>query len=163
MTFERGGQGHRVLPAQGALPAGVLLDLHDHKTTTRRRGGRRVVLLRHPRQVRAAAAEGELLEWAVVHGINSYGTPRGPVLGGPLPGGQQVVLEIDLQGARQVKENLPEARLIFLAPPSWDELEPTQGAWHGGRGHAGPQARHGQGRVAGHGRGGPRHRQRAPR
>ena len=67
------------------------------------------------------AAEGELLEWAVVHGTNSYGTPRGPVLDA-LARGQQVVLEIDLQGARQVKENLPEARLIFLAPPSWDEL-----------------------------------------
>lgn len=65
--------------------------------------------------------EGEFLEWAVVHGTNFYGTPRGPVLDA-LAREQQVVLEIDLQGARQVKKNLPEAQLVFLTPPSWDEL-----------------------------------------
>lgn len=64
---------------------------------------------------------GELLEWAVVHGTNYYGTPRGPVLEA-VESGRPVVLEIDLQGARQVKENLPAARLVFLTPPSWDEL-----------------------------------------
>ncbi len=65
--------------------------------------------------------EGQFLEWAVVHGTNYYGTPRGPVLDA-LSQGHQVILEIDLQGARQVKRNLPEARLVFLTPPSWDEL-----------------------------------------
>lgn len=65
--------------------------------------------------------EGQFLEWAVVHGTNYYGTPRGPVLDA-LAQGHQVILEIDLQGARQVKRNLPEARLVFLTPPSWDEL-----------------------------------------
>lgn len=65
--------------------------------------------------------EGEFLEWAVVHGTNFYGTPRGPVLEA-LNDNHQVVLEIDLQGARQVKRNLPEAQLVFLTPPSWDEL-----------------------------------------
>ena len=65
--------------------------------------------------------EGEFLEWAVVHGTNFYGTPRQPVLDA-LEQGRQVVLEIDLQGARQVKMNLPEARLVFLTPPSWEEL-----------------------------------------
>lgn len=64
---------------------------------------------------------GELLEWAVVHGTNYYGTPRGPVLDA-VAAGNHVILEIDLQGARQVKQNLPEARLVFLTPPSWDEL-----------------------------------------
>lgn len=65
--------------------------------------------------------DGEFLEWAVVHGTNFYGTPRRPVLEA-LAAGNQVILEIDLQGARQVKRNLPEAKLVFLTPPSWDEL-----------------------------------------
>ncbi|MFJ6213703.1 guanylate kinase [Streptomyces sp. NPDC092296] len=65
-------------------------------------------------------ANGELLEWAVFAG-NRYGTPRGPVLE-RLERGEPVLLEIDLQGARQVRESMPDARLVFLAPPSWDEL-----------------------------------------
>jgi guanylate kinase len=65
-------------------------------------------------------ANGELLEWAEFAG-NRYGTPRGPVLD-RLSAGEPVLLEIDLQGARQVRESMPEARLVFLAPPSWDEL-----------------------------------------
>ena len=64
---------------------------------------------------------GELLEWAVVHGTNYYGTPRQPVLDA-VAAGRPVVLEIDLQGARQVKQNLPSAKLVFLTPPSWEEL-----------------------------------------
>lgn len=63
---------------------------------------------------------GDLLEWAEVHG-NYYGTPRQPVLDS-VANGRPVILEIDLQGARQVKRNLPEAQLIFLSPPSWEEL-----------------------------------------
>lgn len=66
-------------------------------------------------------ANGELLEWAVVHGRNSYGTPRAPVLE-RLAAGQPALLEIDLAGARQVRLAMPEARFVFLAPPSWDEL-----------------------------------------
>jgi guanylate kinase len=65
---------------------------------------------------------GELLEYAVVHGSNYYGTPRKPVEQA-LAAGKQVILEIDLQGARQIKESMPEANLIFIAPPNWDELE----------------------------------------
>lgn len=65
-------------------------------------------------------ADGELLEWAEFSG-NRYGTPRGPVFE-RLAAGQPVLLEIDLQGARQVRHNLPEAFLVFLAPPSWEEL-----------------------------------------
>ena len=64
----------------------------------------------------------ELLEYAVVHGANSYGTPRKPVEEA-LALGKQVILEIDLQGARQIKQSMPEANLIFIAPPSWEELE----------------------------------------
>jgi guanylate kinase len=65
-------------------------------------------------------ANGELLEWAEFAG-NRYGTPRAPVLE-HLEAGVPVLLEIDLQGARQVRESMPEGRLVFLAPPSWEEL-----------------------------------------
>lgn len=66
-------------------------------------------------------AEDALLEWAEVHGQHRYGTPRGPV-DEALAQGRPVILEIDLQGARQVKRHMPEAQLVFLAPPSWEEL-----------------------------------------
>ncbi|MEQ6901250.1 guanylate kinase [Nocardioides sp. YIM 152588] len=66
-------------------------------------------------------ADGELLEWAVVHGRHRYGTPRGPVQEA-LAAGRPAMLEIDLQGARQVRETMPEALFVFLAPPSWEEL-----------------------------------------
>ncbi len=66
-------------------------------------------------------AGGELLEYAVVHGHAKYGTPRKPVEAA-LAEGRPAMLEIDLQGARQVKANMPEALLVFLAPPSWEEL-----------------------------------------
>ena len=56
-----------------------------------------------------------------MHGQNSYGTIRSKVEEA-VAAGKRVLLEIDLQGARQVKENLPEAKFVFLAPPSWDEL-----------------------------------------
>ncbi|MDN3297313.1 guanylate kinase [Streptomyces ficellus] len=65
-------------------------------------------------------ANGELLEWAEFAG-NRYGTPRHAVLE-RLEAGEPVLLEIDLQGARLVRESMPEAQLVFLAPPSWDEL-----------------------------------------
>ena len=64
---------------------------------------------------------GEFLEWAVVHGRAKYGTPRGPV-DEVLATGRKALLEIDLQGARQVREQIPDALFVFLAPPSWDEL-----------------------------------------
>ena len=62
-----------------------------------------------------------LLEWAVVHGTARYGTPRRPVEDA-VAGGRPVVLEIDLQGARQVRSTLPHAQFVFLTPPSWEEL-----------------------------------------
>jgi guanylate kinase len=63
---------------------------------------------------------GGLLEWAEFAG-NLYGTPRQPVLD-HLAAGGSVILEIDLQGARQVRAAMPDSTLVFLAPPSWDEL-----------------------------------------
>jgi guanylate kinase len=65
-------------------------------------------------------ADGALLEWAQFAG-NRYGTPREP-LNAKLEAGVACLLEIDLAGARQVKRAVPDARLVFLAPPSWDEL-----------------------------------------
>jgi guanylate kinase len=65
--------------------------------------------------------KGELLEWAVVHGSARYGTPRQPVEEA-LRDGRLALLEIDLQGARQVRQAMSDALFVFLAPPSWDEL-----------------------------------------
>jgi guanylate kinase len=65
--------------------------------------------------------DGEFLEWAEYAG-NRYGTPRRPVLR-RLIDGVPAVLEIELQGARQVKEVMPGAQFVFLAPPTWTELE----------------------------------------
>jgi guanylate kinase len=66
-------------------------------------------------------AGDELLEWAVVHGRHRYGTPRAPVAAA-LAEGRPALLEIDLQGARQVRQSMPEALFVFLKPPSWEEL-----------------------------------------
>ncbi len=66
-------------------------------------------------------ADDLLLEWAVVHRRARYGTPRAPV-DEALATGRPALLEIDLQGARQVRERMPEALFVFLKPPSWDEL-----------------------------------------
>ncbi|MFJ7495017.1 guanylate kinase [Streptomyces sp. NPDC097727] len=65
-------------------------------------------------------ANGELLEWAEFAG-NRYGTPRRAVLD-RLEAGEPVLLEIDLQGARLVRQSMADAQLVFLAPPSWEEL-----------------------------------------
>jgi guanylate kinase len=64
----------------------------------------------------------QLLEWATVHGQHRYGTPRLPVEKA-LAEGKNVVLEIDVQGAFQVKKAFPAALLVFVNPPSFDELE----------------------------------------
>jgi len=74
-----------------------------------------------PAQFAQMVADGEFLEWAVVHGRHSYGTPRTPV-DQRLQQGRPALLEIDLQGARQVRQTMPEAQFVFLAPPSWEEL-----------------------------------------
>jgi guanylate kinase len=66
-------------------------------------------------------ADDELLEWALVHRAARYGTPRRPVLEA-LAAGRPALLEIDLQGARQVRQKMPDAHFVFLKPPSWEEL-----------------------------------------
>jgi len=81
------------------------------------------------------ASEG-LLEWATVHGKHRYGTPKAPVEAA-VAAGRHVILEIDLQGARQVRQTWPDARFVFLAPPSWDELVNRLV----GRGTEGPEER----------------------
>ena len=64
---------------------------------------------------------GALLEHATVHNKYRYGTPREPIERA-LADGRSVLLEIDLQGARQVRAAAPDAKLVFLLPPTWDEL-----------------------------------------
>jgi guanylate kinase len=63
---------------------------------------------------------GELVEWATVHG-RRYGTPA-RAISSALDGGDLVVLDIDVQGARQIREKFPDAVLVFILPPSADEL-----------------------------------------
>lgn len=87
-------------------------------------------------QFDTAIAAGNMLEWATVHGQHRYGTPREPVVE-RLNAGIPVLLEIDLDGARQVRVAMPEARLVFIAPPSWEELERRLL----GRGTEGPEER----------------------
>jgi len=71
-------------------------------------------------QFDALVGAGDLLEWAAYAG-HRYGTPRAPV-DERRAAGTPVLLEIEVQGARQVRASQPDARLVFLAPPSWDEL-----------------------------------------
>jgi guanylate kinase len=70
---------------------------------------------------RAMVARGAFVEWAEVHG-NLYGTSKAEVES-RIAGGQDVVLEIDWQGALQIKGLYPNAILVFILPPSWDELK----------------------------------------
>jgi guanylate kinase len=72
-------------------------------------------------QFEAMVAQDEFLEWAEFAG-NLYGTPRIPVFE-KIAGGQRMILEIELEGARQVRKTAPEAIQIFIKPPSLDELE----------------------------------------
>ncbi|MEO6997696.1 MAG: guanylate kinase, partial [Terracoccus sp.] len=67
------------------------------------------------------ALAGEFLEHAVVHQRAKYGTPRAPVERA-LTQDRLALLEIDLQGARQVRHTWPDALFVFLEPPSWEEL-----------------------------------------
>ena len=69
---------------------------------------------------RAMTDRGDFLEWAQVHG-HLYGTSKGEIEA-RIGGGQDVVLEIDWQGALQIKQLFPNAILIFILPPSWEEL-----------------------------------------
>ncbi|MGW2661973.1 guanylate kinase [Nocardia tengchongensis] len=65
---------------------------------------------------------GEMLEWADIHGgLQRSGTPAAPVREA-LASGHHVLIEVDLEGARSIRKTMPEGLLVFLAPPSWDEL-----------------------------------------
>jgi guanylate kinase len=90
-------------------------------------------------------ADDELLEHATVHNRYRYGTPRRPIAQA-LGQGRTVLLEIDLQGARQVRAAEPSATLVFLLPPSWDELVQRLI----GRGTEGPEERARRLRTAKH-------------
>jgi len=70
---------------------------------------------------RAMVERGEFVEWAEVHG-SLYGPSRAEIES-RIASGQDVVLEIDWQGALQIKRLFPNAILIFILPPSWSELE----------------------------------------
>lgn len=81
-------------------------------------------------------ASNALLEWATVHKKYRYGTPAKWVED-ERRAGHIVLLEVDLEGARQVRTRVPDSRLIFLAPPSWDDLQQRLA----GRGTEGPEER----------------------
>jgi guanylate kinase len=67
-------------------------------------------------------ADGELLEWAEIHGgLHRSGTPWRPI-DAHLAAGDPVLVEVDLAGARAIRDTRAEAVMVFLAPPSWDEL-----------------------------------------
>ncbi len=66
--------------------------------------------------------KNQMLEWAQVHGKHFYGTPLSELARAEAEG-KHLLLEIDLQGARQVKAQIPYALMIFINPPSFDELE----------------------------------------
>jgi guanylate kinase len=107
----------------------ALLELDSHLTlsvshTTREpRGqeqqGREYHFIDAP-TFRAMVAHADFLEWAEVHG-HLYGTSKREIEAS-VAGGQDVVLEIDWQGALQIKQLFPNAILIFILPPSWEEL-----------------------------------------
>jgi guanylate kinase len=107
----------------------ALLELDSHlavsvsHTTRPPRGqeqdGREYHFIEEP-AFRAMVANGEFFEWAQVHGA-LYGTSR-KAIEARLQRGEDVVLEIDWQGALQIKALFPHAVLIFILPPSWDEL-----------------------------------------
>ena len=107
----------------------ALLELDSHlavsisHTTRAPRGqeldGREYWFIAEP-EFRAMIERGDFFEWAQVHG-HLYGTSR-RAIESRLQRGEDVVLEIDWQGALQIKQRFPHAVLIFILPPSWDEL-----------------------------------------
>ena len=73
------------------------------------------------KEFKRSIARGEMLEWAKVYG-HYYGTPLHFVKE-KIAAGKDVILDIDIQGAQEVKKKIPEAILIFIIPPSWEELQ----------------------------------------
>ena len=110
--------------ARGLLERSDDIDLSISLTTRRARKGEKEgeeYKFVSVEEFEAARERGELLEWAEVHG-NLYGTPAAFVRR-TLDRGRNVLLEIDVQGGMSVKERMPDAVLIFLLPPSFEELE----------------------------------------
>jgi guanylate kinase len=108
----------------------ALLELDSHLVvsvshTTRRPRGQeqhgREYLFVDEAQFGAMVARGEFFEWAEVHG-HRYGTSKAAIES-RVAGGDDVVLEIDWQGALQIKALFPNAVLVFILPPSFDELQ----------------------------------------
>ena len=107
----------------------ALLEMDSHlgvsvsHTTRAPRGqeqeGREYHFVSEP-EFRAMVAAGEFIEWAEVHG-NRYGTSHAAI-DSRISQGHDVVLEIDWQGALQIKQLLPDTVLVFILPPSWEEL-----------------------------------------
>ncbi len=107
----------------------ALLEMDSHlgvsvsHTTRLPRGqeqeGREYHFISEP-EFRVMVADGAFIEWAEVHG-NLYGTSHAAV-GSRISQGQDVVLEIDWQGALQIKQLFPDTVLVFILPPSWEEL-----------------------------------------
>jgi guanylate kinase len=71
---------------------------------------------------RTLISQNQMLEWAQVHGRHLYGTPLSELSRAEAQN-KHLLLEIDLQGARQVREKMPQALMIFINPPSFEELE----------------------------------------
>lgn len=107
----------------------ALLEMDSHlgvsvsHTTRAPRGqeqeGREYHFVSEP-EFRAMVAAGEFIEWAEVHG-NRYGTSHAAI-DSRISQGHDVVLEIDWQGALQIKQLFPDTVLVFILPPSWEEL-----------------------------------------
>ena len=99
------------------------LELSVSHTTRAPRGqevdGREYHFVSHDEFDRLVAADA-FVEWAQVHG-NRYGTSR-QAIADKIGAGSDIVLEIDFQGALQIKDRFPDAVLIFILPPSWPEL-----------------------------------------
>lgn len=66
--------------------------------------------------------ENKFIEWAVVHGVHKYGTLK-QLVNHEIKNGKKILLEIDIEGARQVKKKYPKSLFVFLAPPSLDEMK----------------------------------------
>ena len=133
MTMETPGNLFVVAAPSGAGKSSLvkaLLELDSHlalsvsHTTRAPRGqdqhGREYWFVDEP-AFRAMIGRGEFFEWAQVHG-KLYGTSR-KAIEERLAQGEDVVLEIDWQGAQQIKSLFPQTVTIFILPPSWAELE----------------------------------------
>jgi len=116
------GVGKSTICRQVVARLGAMLSV---SATTRPQGAAEVdgqdYFFLSPQEFRRRLAEGEFLEYAEVFG-NVYGTPRTPVQKA-IAAGQVVILEIDVQGAMQVKAAMPEAVMIFILPPRPEELQ----------------------------------------